>query len=133
MVHNGIEYADMQLIAEACRILRDDLGLSPAAISAVLTEWNAGELESYLIEVTAEVLAHTDAATGLPFVDIVADAAGAKGTGAWTAKVGLDLGVPVPSIAEAFCARSLSQGGALRALRADIPGPVGNTEDLSTG
>lgn len=128
MVHNGIEYADMQLIAEACRILRDDLGLSPAAISAVLTEWNAGELESYLIEVTAEVLAHTDAATGLPFVDIVADAAGAKGTGAWTAKVGLDLGVPVPTIAEAVFARSLSQAGALRALGADIPGPVGNAE-----
>ena len=133
MVHNGIEYADMQLIAEACRILRDDLGLSPAAICAVLTEWNAGELESYLIEVTAEVLAHTDAATGLPFVDIVADAAGAKGTGAWTAKVGLDLGVPVPTIAEAVFARSLSQAGALRALGADIPGPVGNTEPLSTG
>lgn len=128
MVHNGIEYADMQLIAEACRILRDDLGLSPAAISAVLTEWNAGELESYLIEVTAEVLAHTDAATGLPFVDIVADAAGAKGTGAWTAKVGLDLGVPVPTIAEAVFARSLSQAGALRAFGADIPGPVGNAE-----
>ncbi|MCT2358029.1 NADP-dependent phosphogluconate dehydrogenase [Brevibacterium casei] len=128
MVHNGIEYADMQLIAEACRILRDDLGLSPAAISAVLTEWNAGELESYLIEVTAEVLAHVDAATGLPFVDIVADAAGAKGTGAWTAKVGLDLGVPVPTIAEAVFARSLSQTGALRALGADIPGPVGNAE-----
>jgi len=128
MVHNGIEYADMQLIAEACRILRDDLGLSPAAISAVLTEWNAGELESYLIEVTAEVLAHVDAATGLPFVDIVADAAGAKGTGAWTAKVGLDLGVPVPTIAEAVFARSLSQAGALRALGADIPGPVGNAE-----
>ena len=133
MVHNGIEYADMQLIAEACQILRDDLGLSPAAISAVLTEWNAGELESYLIEVTAEVLAHTDAATGRPFVDIVADAAGAKGTGAWTAKVGLDLGVPVPTIAEAVFARSLSQAGALRALGNDIPGPVGDAGPVGNG
>lgn len=124
MVHNGIEYADMQLIAEACTILRDDLGLSPARIAEVLTEWNAGELESYLIEVTAEVLAHTDAQTGLPFVDIVADAAGAKGTGAWTAKVGLDLGVPVPTIAEAVFARSLSQSRDLRAQGERIAGPA---------
>ena len=124
MVHNGIEYADMQLIAEACTILRDDLGLSPARIAEVLTEWNAGELESYLIEVTAEVLAHTDAQTGLPFVDIVADEAGAKGTGAWTAKVGLDLGVPVPTIAEAVFARSLSQSRDLRAQGERIAGPA---------
>lgn len=124
MVHNGIEYADMQLIAEACTILRDDLGLSPARIAEVLTEWNAGELESYLIEVTAEVLAHTDAQTGLPFVDIVADEAGAKGTGAWTAKVGLDLGVPVPTIAEAVFARSQSQSRDLRAQGERIAGPA---------
>lgn len=124
MVHNGIEYADMQLIAEACTILRDDLGLSPARIAEVLNQWNAGELESYLIEVTAEVLAHTDATTGLPFVDIVADAAGAKGTGAWTAKVGLDLGVPVPTIAEAVFARSQSQSRDLRAQGERIAGPA---------
>ena len=124
MVHNGIEYADMQLIAEACTILRDGLGLTPAQISAVLTEWNAGELESYLIEVTAEVFAHTDAATGRPFVDIVADAAGAKGTGAWTAQSGLDLGVPVPTIAEAVFARSLSQAADLRAQGEALGGPA---------
>ena len=96
MIHNGIEYADMQLIAEAFALLRSRLGLTPLEIAEVFREWNRGELESYLIEITAEVLDHTDAATGKPFVDVIADSAGAKGTGGWTVKTGLDLGVPWP-------------------------------------
>jgi len=81
MVHNGIEYADMQLIAEAYDLLRLGAGLAPAEIAGILRGWNAGRLESYLIEITAEVLAHVDAATGRPFVDVVLDQAGQKGTG----------------------------------------------------
>ncbi|MDN5659119.1 NAD(P)-binding domain-containing protein, partial [Brevibacterium sandarakinum] len=108
MIHNGIEYADMQLIAEAFCLLRSRLGLTPPEIAEVFREWNRGDLESYLIEITAEVLDHTDAATGEPFVDVIADSAGAKGTGGWTVKTGLDLGVPVATIAEAVSARSLS-------------------------
>ena len=123
MVHNGIEYADMQLIAEACTVLREGLGLTPARIAEVLREWNEGELASYLIEVTIEVLEHTDADTGRPFVDIVADAARAKGTGAWTAQTGLALSVPVPAIAEAVFSRSLSSSTELRASGASLLGP----------
>src|SRR5699024_6023904 len=94
MVHNGIEYADMQLIAEAFTLLRDGLGMPPRQIAEVFAEWNDGELESYLVEITAEVLGHVDDSTGRAFVDIVADRAQAKGTGAWTAQSGLGLGVP---------------------------------------
>src|SRR5699024_1414629 len=83
MVHNGIEYADMQLIAEAFTLLRDGLGMPPREIAEVFAEWNDGELESYLVEITAEVLGHVDEGTGRAFVDIVADRAQAKGTGAW--------------------------------------------------
>jgi 6-phosphogluconate dehydrogenase len=108
MVHNGIEYADMQLIAEAYDLLRSALGLSPAEIAEVFRGWNDGDLESFLIEITADVLAHEDAATGKPFVDVVADAAEQKGTGRWTVQSALDLGVPVTGIAEATFARSLS-------------------------
>jgi 6-phosphogluconate dehydrogenase len=123
MVHNGIEYADMQLIAEAFTLLRDGLGMAPAKIAEVFEDWNTGELESYLIEITADVLAHVDADTGRPFVDIVADAAKAKGTGAWTGQTGLDLGVPVPTIAEAVFSRSLSSAADLRAEGARLAGP----------
>src|SRR6476660_3941548 len=108
MVHNGIEYADMQLIAEAYDLLRSVLGLEPAEIADVFREWNEGDLESFLIEMTADVLAHTDASTGKPFVDVVGDAAEQKGTGRWTVQSALDLGVPVTGIAEATFARSLS-------------------------
>jgi 6-phosphogluconate dehydrogenase len=108
MVHNGIEYADMQLIAESYDLLRSGLGASPADIAEIFREWNGGELESYLIEITADVLAHTDAATGKPFVDIVADRAEQKGTGRWTVQSALDLGIPITGIAEATFARSLS-------------------------
>ncbi|WP_157487645.1 NADP-dependent phosphogluconate dehydrogenase [Leifsonia sp. Root112D2] len=115
MVHNGIEYADMQLIAEAYDLLRGVGGLEPKQIADVFTEWNKGYLESYLIEITAEVLAQVDAETGKPFVDIVLDEAGSKGTGVWTVQNALDLGVPVGGIAEAVFARAVSSKPAQRA------------------
>jgi 6-phosphogluconate dehydrogenase len=115
MVHNGIEYADMQLIAEAYDLLRTVTGRSPAEIASVFETWNSGDLESYLIEITAEVLKQVDADTGKPFVDIVLDQAGAKGTGSWTVQNALELGVPVGGIAEAVFARSLSSKPAQRA------------------
>src|SRR5579884_787811 len=118
MVHNGIEYADMQLIAEAYDLLRSGLGASPAELSTIFGEWNTGDLESFLIEITADVLAHFDAATGLPFVDVVADRAEQKGTGRWTVQSALDLGVPITGIAEATFARSLSGHLAQRAAAA---------------
>jgi 6-phosphogluconate dehydrogenase len=108
MVHNGIEYADMQLIGEAYELLRRGLGATPAEIGDIFAEWNSGDLESFLIEITAEVLHHVDAATGKPFVDVVVDQAGQKGTGRWTVQNALELGVPVTGIAEATFARALS-------------------------
>ena len=123
MVHNGIEYADMQLIAEAYDLLRAVAGYSPRRIADTFRTWNTGRLDSYLIEITAEVLAHTDAATGRPFVDVVADSAEQKGTGRWTVQIALDLGVPVSGIAEAVFARSVSGHTDLRAASRDLPGP----------
>ncbi|AYG02653.1 NADP-dependent phosphogluconate dehydrogenase [Gryllotalpicola protaetiae] len=124
MVHNGIEYADMQLIAEAYDLIRRGTGKTPAEIADVFDEWNTTELESYLIEITAQVLRQTDAETGKPLVDVILDAAGAKGTGAWTVQNALDLGVPVSGIAEAVFARSLSSKAAQRAAAAGVlPGP----------
>ncbi|WP_134766896.1 NADP-dependent phosphogluconate dehydrogenase [Nocardioides sp. 1609] len=114
MVHNGIEYADMQLIAESYDLLRSVAGLEPAEIAGVFEEWNKGELESFLIQMTADVLRHTDAG-GQPFVDVVQDAAEQKGTGRWTVQSALDLGVPITGIAEATFARSLSGHAAQRA------------------
>jgi 6-phosphogluconate dehydrogenase len=108
MVHNGIEYSDMQLIGEAYQLLRDGLGLTAAQMADVFAEWNKGELDSYLIEITAEVLRQTDAKTGKPLVDVIRDEAEQKGTGRWTVKSALDLGVPVTGIAEAVFARALS-------------------------
>lgn len=108
MVHNGIEYSDMQLIGEAYHLLRDGLGLAAPQIAEVFTEWNAGELDSYLVEITAEVLRQVDAKTGRPLVDVIVDEAEQKGTGRWTVKSALDLGVPVTGIAEAVFARALS-------------------------
>ncbi|MGC5170751.1 NADP-dependent phosphogluconate dehydrogenase [Microbacterium sp. DT81.1] len=123
MVHNGIEYADMQLIAEAYDLIRRGTGKSPAEIADVFADWNKGELESYLIEITAEVLRQVDAETGEPLVDVILDQAGAKGTGAWTVQTALDLGVPVSGIAEAVFARSLSSHPEQRAVSSDLPGP----------
>ena len=108
MVHNGIEYADMQLIAEAYDLLRAGLGATPAEIAEIFREWNSTELESFLIEISADVLAQVDAVTGSAFVDIVLDQAEQKGTGRWTVQNALELGVPITGIAEATFARSLS-------------------------
>jgi 6-phosphogluconate dehydrogenase len=108
MVHNGIEYADMQLIAEAYDLLRAGLNATPTELAEVFRSWNEGDLESFLIEITAEVLAQTDESTGTPFVDIVLDQAEQKGTGRWTVQSALDLGIPITGIAEATFARALS-------------------------
>lgn len=121
MIHNGIEYADMQLIAEAYDLLRRVGGFEPAEIADIFAEWNTGELESYLIEITAEVLRQVDASTGKPLVDVILDQAGAKGTGAWTVQSALDLGVPVSGIAEAVFARSLSSAPAQRSAAQSLP------------
>ncbi|MHA0287411.1 NADP-dependent phosphogluconate dehydrogenase [Mycobacterium sp. C3-094] len=114
MVHNGIEYSDMQLIGEAYQLLRDGLGMSATEIADVFAEWNTGDLDSFLIEITATVLRQTDAATGKPLVDVILDEAEQKGTGRWTVKSALDLGVPVTGIAEAVFARALSGSVAQR-------------------
>ncbi|WP_067538311.1 NADP-dependent phosphogluconate dehydrogenase [Nocardia crassostreae] len=114
MVHNGIEYADMQLIGEAYHLFRDALGFDAKQIADVFTQWNSGELESYLVEITAEVLNQVDAKTGKPLVDVIVDAAEQKGTGRWTVKSALDLGIPVTGIAEAVFARALSGSRAQR-------------------
>ena len=123
MIHNGIEYADMQLIAEAYDLIRRGTGKSPAEIADVFTEWNKGELESYLIEITAEVLRQVDATTGKPLVDVILDEAGSKGTGVWTVQTALALGTPVSGIAEAVFARGLSSHREQRALATGMPGP----------
>jgi 6-phosphogluconate dehydrogenase len=123
MVHNGIEYADMQLIAEAYDLLRQAGGLAPEQIADTFRAWNSGRLDSYLIEITAEVLGHEDSKTGKPFVDIVLDQAEQKGTGRWTVQDALDLGVPVSGIGEAVFARSLSGHGGLREAARDLSGP----------
>ncbi|WP_297081501.1 NADP-dependent phosphogluconate dehydrogenase [uncultured Demequina sp.] len=114
MVHNGIEYADMQLIGEAYDLLRAGLNLTPAEIGDIFAEWNEGDLESFLIEITAEVLRHTDPKTGKALVDVILDQAGQKGTGRWTVQSALDLGVPVTGIAEATFARAISSQTAQR-------------------
>ena len=128
MVHNGIEYADMQVIGEAYQLLRYGAGLEPAEIAAVFKEWNSGDLDSYLIEITAEVLAQTDPETGKPLVDVIVDAAGQKGTGRWTAINGLELGVPVTAIAEAVFARALSSATEQRAAAQEGELPAGVIE-----
>lgn len=114
MVHNGIEYADMQVIAEAYDLLRQGLGLSPAEIADVFGTWNEGELDSYLMGITAEVLRQVDAQTGTPLVDLIVDEASQKGTGKWTVQTALDLEVPVTGIAEATFARGASSAGPQR-------------------
>lgn len=114
MVHNGIEYADMQVIGEAYHLLRYAAGLEPKEIAAVFREWNAGDLDSYLVEITAEVLDQVDQRTGKPLVDVIVDAAGQKGTGRWTVKAALDLGIPVTGIGEAVFARALSGARTMR-------------------
>ena len=123
MVHNGIEYADIQFIGEAYELLKA-LGLGHAEMADIFATWNTGDLDSYLIEITAEVLRKTDPRTGVPLVDVIRDAAGMKGTGTWTVQSALDLGTPVNTIAESVFARAISSSPELRtAARAALHGP----------
>lgn len=108
MVHNGIEYGDMQMICEAYDLMQNVLGLTPAEMGEIFAEWNKGDLDSFLIEITADILKQVDPVTGKPFVDIVLDTAGQKGTGKWTSVNALDMGTPAPTVAEAVFARCLS-------------------------
>ncbi|MFJ7678032.1 NADP-dependent phosphogluconate dehydrogenase [Peribacillus sp. NPDC097264] len=108
MVHNGIEYGDMQLISESYFLLKNLLGLSAEEFHEVFTEWNKGELDSYLIEITADIFKRYDEETGKPMVDVILDKAGQKGTGKWTSQSALDLGVPLPIITESVFARYIS-------------------------
>jgi 6-phosphogluconate dehydrogenase len=125
MVHNGIEYADMQLIAEAYDILSSVLGLSAGEIGEVFAEWNTGDLDSFLIQITSEVLAKKDDETGKALVDVILDAAAQKGTGKWTSQNALDLGIPVTTITEAVFARCLSALKAERVIASKVlPGPT---------
>lgn len=108
MVHNGIEYGDMQLICEAYFIMKHVLGLEAEELHEVFAEWNKGELDSYLIEITADIFKKKDKETGKPMVDVILDTAGQKGTGKWTSQSSLDLGVPLPVITESVFARFIS-------------------------
>ena len=108
MVHNGIEYGDMQLIAESYHIMRELLELSNDEIAAIFKEWNEGELDSFLIEITADALTKRDPQTGKHLVDVILDRAGNKGTGKWTSQGALDVGTPLPTITEAVFARYIS-------------------------
>ena len=124
MVHNGIEYVDIQLIAEAYDFLRQGLGMEPDEQAEVFREWNQGDLDSYLIQITSEVLAKRDQATGRPLVDVILDEAQQKGTGKWSSQNALDLGIPVSGITEAVFARFLSAQKAQRVHAAQVlPGP----------
>ncbi|MCE4047129.1 MULTISPECIES: NADP-dependent phosphogluconate dehydrogenase [Bacillaceae] len=108
MVHNGIEYGDMQLICEAYFIMKHVLGLDAQELHEVFADWNKGELDSYLIEITADIFTKVDEETGKPLVDLILDTAGQKGTGKWTSQSALDLGVPLPMITESVFARFIS-------------------------
>jgi len=122
MIHNGIEYSDMQVIGEAYELLKA-AGIGTAEAAAIFREWNRGELSSYLIEITADMLAQTDPQTGGPLVEVIKDRAGMKGTGTWTVMTALELGVPVNGIAESVFARALSSHVDLRAAAAGLAGP----------
>ena len=132
MVHNGIEYADMQLIAESYDLLRNGVGMEVPEIAERFRGWNETELESFLIEISARVLAKTDDATGQPLVDVILDAAEQKGTGRWTAQDALELGVPLTGITEAVFARTLSALKEERVHAAGVlAGPAGGQADPS--
>jgi 6-phosphogluconate dehydrogenase len=137
MVHNGIEYGDMQLIAESYDLLHRALGLSAAELHAIYKEWNEGELESYLIEITRDIFVNLDAGTGQPLVDLILDEAQQKGTGKWTSQQALDIGAPLHTINAAVTSRIISAYKAERvtASRA-LPGPAiaydGDREQLIT-
>lgn len=127
MVHNGIEYADMQIICEAYHLLRQGLGFSALEIANVFEQWNNGPLESYLMEISVEVLRQNASDTGTPLVDLILDKAGQKGTGLWTAVSSLEVGCPAPTISQAVYARSISSFKALRVTASSLlagPEPV---------
>ncbi|MDG0025631.1 NADP-dependent phosphogluconate dehydrogenase [Trinickia sp. Y13] len=125
MVHNGIEYGDMQLIAESYAVLQHVVGLTNAELAKVYTEWNAGELDSYLIEITAKIFGKRDDETGRDLVDMILDRAAQKGTGKWTSQNALDLGVPLPLITESVFARVLSSLKTQRVAASKVlPGPA---------
>jgi 6-phosphogluconate dehydrogenase len=134
MVHNGIEYGDMQLIAEAYDLMSRGCGIPAGELAGIFAEWNKGELDSYLIEITSHVLAAVDADTGRPMVDLILDKAGQKGTGRWTAQDALELGVPIPTIEAAIWARNVSafkeqRGAASKVLQGPTPvTPIRGTE-----
>ena len=130
MVHNGIEYGDMQLIGEAYHLMSQGMGMSAAEMHEVFREWNAGDLDSYLIEITADILTQIDHDTSKPVIDVILDVAGQKGTGKWTSQVGLDLGIGIPQIAEAVFARCLSAIKEERvAASRELAGPAGVFSD----
>ncbi|KEQ27359.1 NADP-dependent phosphogluconate dehydrogenase [Paenibacillus tyrfis] len=108
MVHNGIEYGDMQLICEAYHLLKDVLGVSTQELHEIFADWNKGELDSYLIEITTDIFTKYDSETGKPMVDVILDSAGQKGTGKWTSQSALDLGVPLSIITESVFSRFIS-------------------------
>jgi 6-phosphogluconate dehydrogenase len=120
MVHNGIEYADMQLIAECYDLLRHGAGMSTDELADMFSDWNAGDLESFLIEITADILGTADPRTGEPMIDVIVDEAAQKGTGRWTAQLALELGVPSTAITEAVYARVVSSRTAERREAAPI-------------
>jgi len=124
MVHNGIEYGDMQMICEAYDLMKNLLGMEAAEIGKVFEEWNEGHLDSFLVEITADVLGQKDPVSDAAFVDVVLDAAGQKGTGKWTSINALDMGTPAPTVAEAVFARCLSAIKEERVAASSIlPGP----------
>jgi len=128
MVHNGIEYGDMQLIGEAYHLLKSALDLGAEQLHEVFASWNQGELNSYLIDITARIFSTRDEASGRPLVDLILDTAGQKGTGKWTSVSALDLGVAAPTIAEAVFARCLSANKEERVAASRLlPGPSGGT------
>ncbi|MEP7159838.1 MAG: NADP-dependent phosphogluconate dehydrogenase [Dermatophilaceae bacterium] len=129
MVHNGIEYADMQFIGEAYELLKA-AGLDTDEMADAFAAWNTGDLDSYLIEITSDVLRQKDAKTGKPLVDVIVDAAGMKGTGTWTVQSALNLGVPVNAIAEAVFARAISSHPQLRAAAQALQGPDRTMRDI---
>jgi 6-phosphogluconate dehydrogenase len=130
MVHNGIEYGDIQLICEAYHLLRELLDMKPDDLQPVFRSWNKGPLESYLIEITADIFGYKDPETGKPMIDLILDAAGQKGTGKWTVESALDLGIPLTLIAEAVFARSLS---AQKDERVAAAKKLGGTEKTFSG
>ena len=135
MVHNGIEYGDMQMICEAYALMENLLGLTPEEMHQVFSEWNNGELNSYLIEITSNIMLKKDSETGKPMIHMILDTAGQKGTGKWTSQVALDLGIPAMTIAEAVFARTLSaikveRVGASKILRGPKAGFKGDKNEF---